>query len=102
MNALQGLMQAPQQSQNALSTAQPHQQPQTQAAYNGTVDYNGQPINVTNGIADFGGEKFQVSNDGMIVANAQRQFIGTIQNGKFIQATPEIIDQFKQMGVFEK
>lgn len=84
---------------NTLSSlAQPQSSPQ---GYSGTVMFQGQPIQVQNGQAEFDGERFIVSDDGMLVVNDKRQFVGTIQDGEFIEVTPELIDQFKQMGVFE-
>jgi hypothetical protein len=47
------------------------------------------------------GEKYIVSDDGKIVVNMKREFVGTIQNGKFLPATPELIDQFQKQGIFE-
>jgi hypothetical protein len=104
MNALQGITQGAQpamQPQNALSGMQ-SAQPQQSPKFNGTVTFQGQPIQVSDGLAQFGGENFTVSDDGRVVANEKRQFVGTILNGKFVMATPEIIDQFKKQGVFEK
>lgn len=85
-------------------TAQPQQSETGQSGtghYNGTVQYQGKPVIVKDSIAEVGGERFIVSDDGRIVVNDQRQFVGTIQNGKFMPVTPELIEQFKQEGVFE-
>lgn len=67
--------------------------------FNGNVEYNGEQIKVRGGFANFEGEIFMVSDDGRIVADKDHHFIGTIQDGKFIPATPEIIHQFQQEGL---
>lgn len=78
------------------------QQPQQQSGhFNGMVTFQGQPVEVRNGQASIQGETFTVSDDGMLVVDDERRFVGLIQDGQFIQATPEIIDQLKQAGVFE-
>jgi hypothetical protein len=84
---------------NSLSDlAQPQQQG---GHFNGVVKFQGQPVEVKNGQAVIQGDTFTVSDDGMLVVDSDRRFVGLIQDGQFIQATPEIIDQLKQAGVFE-
>lgn len=73
-------------------------QPVSQQRYNGNVNFKGQSIPVINGDAELNGEKFTVSADGRIVANQNRQFVGSIVKGQFVQSTPEIIDQLRKMG----
>ena len=71
--------------------------------YNGTVEYEGKKIPVKNGIAQFDGEEFNVFRvpgaDVDIVIGEGKRFIGIVQNGKFVLATPEISRQLKQQGV---
>jgi hypothetical protein len=70
--------------------------------YNGNVEYQGQIVPVRNGQAEFGGEKFIVSDDGRIVVNERSELVGIISGGKFQQATPEIVEQLKQEGAFDE
>lgn len=74
-------------------------QPQ-QAGFNGTVMYNGTPVAVRNSVAIVDGEKYIVSDDGSLVVNERGELAGIIQDGTFIEATPEIVDQLRQQGVF--
>ena len=80
--------------------AMPQAEPSSQG-YNGVVSVQGHPVPVKNGVADIGGEQFYVSHDGNIVVNQQRQLIGIIQNGKFMEATPEIINQLQHAGLLQ-
>mgnify|MGYP001593013777 FL=1 len=49
----------------------------------------------------FQGKQYFVSNDGRIVADEQRNFIGIIQDGNFVKATKEMAAQLKQQGILE-
>lgn len=67
--------------------------------FNGVVTYEGQQLQVTNGKVSVGGEKFIVSNSGELVFNAKtRKFVGSIIDGVFMPATPELVQQLKEQG----
>lgn len=74
----------------------------TGQGFTGTVRFQGTPVQVVNGMVNVMDENFFVSDDGKIVTDQDRRFVGAIQNGQFIQVTPELIDQFRQQGIFEK
>ena len=89
---------------NAPMPAAPMQgQPPTQPqqGWNGVVNVGGQPVEVRNGVGTFQGKQYFVSNDGRIVADEQRNFIGIIQDGNFVKATKEMAAQLKQQGILE-
>ena len=73
----------------------------TGQGFTGTVMYNDTPMQIVNGRINHQGEDFFVSDDGRFVVNKDRQFVGTVQEGQFLQVTPELIDQFRQQGIFE-
>ena len=50
--------------------------------YNGMVDVNGQQLPVRSGQVMFQGQKFQVSEQGMVTLKGQP--VGMVQQGKFI------------------
>lgn len=71
------------------------------SSFNGIVQYNGRQAKVVNGFVLVDGEPFFVNDDGTIVANKNREYMGSIFNGEFYPRTPELIDQLKQLGAFE-
>lgn len=62
------------------------QQPQQPQPFSGVVNYQGQPIPVTNGIAYFNGKRFMVGTNGN-VTDTNGGNIGSVMNGNFIPAT---------------
>jgi len=44
------------------------------------------------------GETFICDNTGELVFNIKRQFVGSIINGEFVEATPELVQQLKEQG----
>ena len=66
--------------------------------YNGSVDVQGEPVQVKDGIADFQGEKFFVSANGEMVITKDGQFIGKVEAGKFVQADQKMIDGMVKSG----
>lgn len=73
----------------------------TPGGFTGQVLVDGQPVQIVNGRVSFDGKDYIVSDDGKYVVDLQRRFVGIIQDGIFIEATPELIDQLSQLGVFE-
>lgn len=81
----------------------PAPQPSTEyeGAYNGTVDVMGTPVEVKNGAAEVKGQRFFVSNNGMVVVNEKKQIVGFVEGGKFKKNTPEHIELLKAQGLIE-
>jgi len=70
-----------------------------QGGFSGTVNVQGTPVEIKQGRASFQGQQFFVSNDGKYVVDPTRNLVGIIQDGSFVRATPEIIDQLRQEGI---
>lgn len=82
------------------------QQPQAQMqdsvkGYNGVVQVEGKPIQVTNGGAEVGGAKYFVSEGGELVVDGNHQPIGYVENGVFKPMDQQQADKLKQMGVLQ-
>ena len=81
--------------------AAPQRPQEYEGAYNGTVDVMGTPVEVKNGTAEVKGQRFFVSNNGMVVVNEKKQIVGFIEGGTFKKNTPEHIDLLKAQGLIE-
>jgi len=79
--------------------SEPPIDPQQAQRFNGTVQSDQGPIEVKNGQATVDGQLFFVSDDGKYVANQKGGLVAIIQDGKVMQATPEIVDQLRQQGI---
>ena len=66
--------------------------------YNGTVDVQGQPVQVEAGIANVEGQPYFVSDDGKLVLNAKGQLTGHIQDGKFEVVTEAYARKMRELG----
>ena len=69
--------------------------------YNGVVDVEGKPVQVTNGVAQVDGKPYVVSDNGAMVVDSQGRLIGHIENGKFIVVTQEYHDQMMKAGYLQ-
>ncbi len=70
--------------------------------YNGEVTTDeGDTIKIKNGVAVVDGQMFFVSNDGSMVTDGEGGLIAVIQDGKIMEATPEIVDQLRAEGMVE-
>lgn len=58
------------------------------AGFNGTVMVDGQPLQVRNGVANFRGIPFKVSQDGKVTTETGQQ-VGQITDGKFEALPPD-------------
>ena len=58
-------------------------QGQPGGGYNGVVSVEGQQVQVPEGIAQFGGKQYLVSDDGSMVVDQERKIVGYVQNGQF-------------------
>lgn len=76
-------------------------QAQTSDAYNGTVNVNGNPVQVKDGIAEMGGKRYFVAIDGSVVMNEQRQVVGKVVNGKFEPTDEAHISELRKKGIVE-
>ena len=69
--------------------------------YNGTVDVQGQPVQVQNGVAQVEGKPYFVSDNGAMVVDQSRNIIGKITDGKFEPISLEYLNQMRQRGYVE-
>ncbi len=72
-----------------------------QQGYSGVVQVQGQPVQVQNGEANFGGQTYYVSHDGSMVVDAQRNLLGHVQGGQFMPTTDEHVAQLRGAGLLE-
>lgn len=98
-----GLAQAGQPIKNPQENMQAPQQ--QLKPFTGTVTFEGKSYEVKDGIINVEGHEFnvfQVGNTALDIVIAEGgQFVGIVQNGEFIQATAEMIDQLKQQGILQ-
>ena len=66
--------------------------------FNGTLQSDDGPIQVTNGVAVIENTAYFVSDDGTLAADKDGNLVAVIIDGKVVEPTPEIIDQLKQEG----
>lgn len=90
------------QSQGMLSSPMPQPNPQQQGAYNGVVDVQGTSVRVIDGIAEYDGERYFVSNNGQMVVNEKRQVLGYIEDGQFKPIDANHIATLKRQGLIEE
>ena len=69
--------------------------------WSGVVEAFGRQVEVRNGVADFDGEKFFVSDDGVMVIDEQDMIVGKIENGQFIEADEEYLADLRAKGMIE-
>lgn len=65
--------------------------------YNGTVEVNGDKVEIKDGVGEYQGDGFFVSKDGMFVINPQRQLLGTIRNGKFHKVDKKLLAELDKI-----
>lgn len=87
-----GMMQQPQQEQP---------QQKQEGGFNGVLEVGGQKVQVVDGVAEFQGKQYMVSDDGLIVMDKDQNLIGIIQNGKVSKPTEEMISRLKEQGILE-
>lgn len=75
--------------------------PQAQQGYNGTVDVMGKPVKVTNGVAEFDGQQYFVSANGLLIVNNKRQVVGYIEDGEFKPHDAKQLQWLKEQGLIE-
>lgn len=66
--------------------------------YNGTVDVQGQPVQVQNGVAQVEGQPYFVSDNGAMVIDQQGKLLGHVTDGKFEVVTADYMNQMAQLG----
>ncbi len=75
-------------------------QPQS-GGYNGGVVVDGKQVQVTEGVAEVGGQRFLVSDDGSMVVDQNQRIVGYIQDGQIRPMDAEHAEKLKQMGLTE-
>lgn len=83
---------------------QPAHQPaqdSTRKPFNGVIEINGDKAQVVDGVLEYDGDRAFVSDDGSMVVMPDRTVVGHIVDGKFVEATPEHLQQLKSQGVLE-
>jgi len=91
-----------------LSGAMQQPVPQPQAAqnpnrkpFNGVFETDGEQVQVVDGVLEYDGQTLFVSDDGSMVVTTDGTILGRIVDGKFVDATPEYIQQLESQGVLE-
>ena len=69
--------------------------------YNGTVDVQGQPVQVQNGVVQVEGKPYFVSDNGAMVVDHQGKLLGHVMGGKFEVVTPDYMNQMAQLGYIQ-
>ena len=104
----QGMMNAPMPAQGGMMGQPtqgggplPSQEVNNLPPYNGVVDFDGEKIEVVDGSFKFEGIIFHVSDDGSMVMNSERDLLGRIENGVFIEVDDEQISNLRNAGMLE-
>ena len=69
--------------------------------YNGIVLVDGGQVPVSKGVADVGGKKYLVSDDGSIVIDQDRRIVGYVEAGQFKPMDAQHAALLKSKGVTE-
>jgi hypothetical protein len=69
--------------------------------YNGVVSVDGKQVQVVEGVADVGGQKFLVSDDGSMVVDQNQRIVGYVEEGQFRPMDAEHAAMLKEKGVTE-
>lgn len=69
--------------------------------FNGVVNVDGQPVQVTNGQATFQGQLYAISNDGSMVVTPDKHIVGYIEANNFKPMDQQQMEKLRQMGFIE-
>jgi hypothetical protein len=69
--------------------------------YNGVVVVDGKQVQVVEGVAEVGGQKFLVSDDGSMVVDQDQRIVGYIEEGQFKPMDAERASMLKEKGITE-
>lgn len=69
--------------------------------YTGIVSAMGQKINVNNGLAEYEGKQYFISNNGEMVIDKNRNLIGYVKDGEFKPMDQGHHNELKQLGLVE-
>lgn len=81
--------------------SQPEQTEQQSAGYNGVITVNGDEVDVKGGIGVYQDDKFFVSDDGSMVLDEERNLLGRIENGTFVEVDEAQMEAMQQDGRLE-
>jgi hypothetical protein len=70
--------------------------------YNGPVKVQGQTIMVGNGVAEFNGQVYFVSDDGSVVINRNDEIEGRVVNGVFVEMDDQYLNELRAKGILEE
>lgn len=76
-------------------------QPQQQQGYSGEVDVAGSKVTVSNGVAEYDGKKYYVSNNGEMVLDENRRLVAQITDGKVVAPSKQLIEMLREKGWIE-
>lgn len=74
---------------------------QEDTGYNGVVSVDGKPVQVSEGVADVGGQKYLVSDDGSMVVDQSQKIIGYVEQGQFKPMDAQHAAMLKAKGMTE-
>ncbi len=80
----------------------PSQEDNNLPPYNGVVDFEGEKFEVVDGSFEAGGETYFVADDGSMVMTSDRDLIGRIENGVFVEVDDAQIAYLKDLGMIEE
>ena len=66
--------------------------------FNGTIDVQGQPVEVKAGVAQVEGQPYMVSDDGKLVVDVKGRLVGHIEQGQFVPADEAYLKQMQDAG----
>jgi hypothetical protein len=66
--------------------------------FNATVEVEGKPVQVQNGVAKVDGKPYIVSDDGQLVLDSKGTLVGHIVDNKFVPADQAYLKQMQEKG----
>ena len=70
--------------------------------YNGIISVEGEKIKVSEGVFEYDGESYYISDDGSMVVDRERNIIGRIENGIFKEIDDDQLKTLRDKGMLEE
>ena len=70
--------------------------------YNGIISIEGEKIKVSEGVFEYDGESYYISDDGSMVVDRERNIIGRIENGIFKEIDDDQLTTLRNKGILEE